>query len=201
MKAPPLSILLILLISLAPMSSAEEQAQAPESDSARTQLGLYVTARQAWALLQNEPDAVLVDVRDPVEAMFTGFAEPTRVHVPWLLVDPRQFSAEHGRYEMVANRRFDSEVTQRLAALEIAADAPIIVICRSGATRSAPAADRLTELGYRRVYSVVDGFEGDRLRDGDSTGVRALNGWRNSGLPWSYTLPEDVAYRVSSFDD
>lgn len=201
MPMKPLPVLLGLLLALAATGSAAAQTQAPESASARTELGLYVTARQAWALLQNEADAVLVDVRDPVEAMFTGFAEPTRVHVPWVFADPQRFSSERGHYELVRNPRFDDEITTRLEALEVAADAPIIVICRSGATRSAPAADRLAELGYTRVYSVVDGFEGERLREGDSAGVRAVDGWRNSGLPWSYRLPGDIAYRMPSSDD
>ncbi len=197
----PESVLVLMATALIACGARAEQTPEPESPSARTELGLYVTARQAWSLLQTEPAAILVDVRDPVEAMFTGFADPTQVHVPWLIVDPRHFSPEHGRYEMSRNPRFDQDILERLQALEVARDAPIIVICRSGATRSAPAADRLTELGFTRVYSVVDGFEGERLRDGDSAGVRALNGWRNSGLPWSYTLPEDVAYRLSPPED
>lgn len=35
--------------------------------------------------------------------------------------------------------------------------------------------------GYRRVVSVVDGYEGDLGPDGQ----RASNGWKNAGLPWT----------------
>ena len=173
-----------------------QPAQPPEGELARTRLGLYVTATQAWEMMQSDPTAVLVDVRDPIEAMFTGFAEPTSVHVPWVLADPADFDEANRRYRLVANQRFDDEIVERLEALGVARDAPILVICRSGATRSAPAADRLHELGYTRVYSVTDGFEGERLREGPSAGVRAVGGWRNSGLPWGYALPADIAYLV-----
>lgn len=189
---------LVLLASglLWTLALPAQQAQPPEGDLARTRLGLYATAVEAWELLQTDPSAVLVDVRDPVEAMFTGFAKPTRVHVPWVLVDPTRFDAANQRYQLQPNKRFDEEILARLKALGVAREAPILVICRSGATRSAPAADRLHELGFTRVYSITDGFEGERLREGPSAGVRLLGGWRNSGLPWSYALPEEVAYRV-----
>jgi rhodanese-related sulfurtransferase len=190
---------LVIVLAAALLFSAgalAQQSQPPEGELARTKLGLYVTAAQAWELMQSEPAAVLVDVRDPVEAMFTGFAEPTSVHVPWVLVDAADFDQANHRYRLVPNPRFDDEVVARLEAQGVARDAPILVICRSGATRSAPAADRLHDLGYTRVYSVTDGFEGERLREGPSAGVRAVGGWRNSGLPWSYALPAEVAYRV-----
>src|SRR5690625_5352731 len=52
-----------------------------------TQLGLYLSAAEAYELLQNDSNAVLIDVRDPVEVKFTGFAELTDIHVPWSLAD------------------------------------------------------------------------------------------------------------------
>ena len=38
---------------------------------------------------------------------------------------------------------------------------------------------------YTKVYSVVDGFEGDLSAEGR----RDVNGWRKAGLPWSYKPP------------
>ncbi|MEQ5801405.1 rhodanese-like domain-containing protein [Halomonas sp. H10-9-1] len=160
-----------------------------------TQLGLYVNAAEAWELMQENERAVLIDVRDPVEIKFTGFAEPTDIHVPWVLADRDGFDAEARTWPMVKNPDFAEQMRAELEALGVAEDDPIIVMCRSGSTRSAPAADAIAEMGFSEVYSVTDGFEGGKLEEGDSKGVRAVNGWRNSGLPWSYEVDPDVAWR------
>lgn len=188
-----------LLVSSAMAASlAVGPALAQEADAYReTQLGLYVTAAEAWELMQENERAVLIDVRDPIEIKFTGFAEPTDIHVPWVLADRDNFDEEAKTWPMVRNADFEAQVKARLDALGVAEDDPIIVMCRSGATRSAPGADVITEMGYRQVYSVNDGFEGSTLKEGDSKGVRAMNGWRNSGLPWSYEIDPEVAWRPS----
>lgn len=160
-----------------------------------TQLGLYVTAQEAYALMQDNDSAVLIDVRDPVEIKFTGFATPTDIHVPWLLADREHFNAEAQSWPMDKNTDFADQVRAQLEAQGVAPDDPVIVMCRSGSTRSAPAADAIHEMGYSEVYSVTDGFEGSQLEEGDSAGVRAVNGWRNSGLPWSYRVDPDVAWQ------
>ncbi|MDI5890923.1 rhodanese-like domain-containing protein [Halomonas rhizosphaerae] len=160
-----------------------------------TQLGLYVTASEAYELMQENERAVLIDVRDPIEIKFTGFAEPTNIHVPWVLADRENFDEEAKTWPMVRNADFEAQVRAELDALDVADDDPIIVMCRSGATRSAPGADIITEMGFSQVYSMTDGFEGGKLEEGDSRGVRAVNGWRNAGLPWSYEIDPDVAWR------
>ena len=66
-------------------------------------------------------------------------------------------------------------------------------MCRSG-KRSAKAADMLADAGYTKVYSVVDGYEGDKAKDGPDKGKRTVNGWKNSGLPWTYSLDKDYMY-------
>ncbi|MGM0637631.1 MAG: rhodanese-like domain-containing protein [Pseudomonadota bacterium] len=172
---------------------------AQDDDAYReTQLGLYVSAAEAYEMIQDNERAILIDVRDPIEIKFTGFAEPTDIHVPWVLADRDTFDEEAQTWPTVRNADFEAQVKARLDALGVAEDDPIIVMCRSGATRSAPGADVITEMGYRQVYSVNDGFEGSTLKEGDSKGVRALNGWRNSGLPWSYQIDPDVAWRPAN---
>lgn len=180
---------------LAPLAGTAMGADEPAVPAYReTQLGLYVTAAEAHALMQDNPQAVLVDVRDPVEIKFTGFATPTDIHVPWVLADRERFDAEARTWPMVRNPGFEAEIRAELEALEVGKDDPIIVMCRSGSTRSAPAADLIAEQGYAEVYSVTDGFEGGKLEAGDSRGVRARSGWRNSGLPWSYAVDPEVAW-------
>lgn len=48
--------------------------------------------------------------------------------------------------------------------------------------------------GYPNVYTVTDGFEGDKIKQGPRKGERVVNGWKNSGLPWSYKLTKDAMY-------
>ena len=167
---------------------------ASSKDPSQSSLGLYVTAKEAYAMLEQDPKAVLVDVRDPVEIKFTGFATPTKIHVPWLLTDTSRLNADQQSWPMQPNPQFDQQLLSRLQQLGVQKDDAIILICRSGATRSAPAVDRLAGYGYHNVWSVTDGFEGNTLPEGPSKGVRALDGWRNSGLPWSYRVPADVAW-------
>ncbi|MFD2190616.1 rhodanese-like domain-containing protein [Pistricoccus aurantiacus] len=180
-----------LSVTVSPILAQEEAAAYRE-----TQLGLYVTAKEAYELMQDNERAVLVDVRDPVEIKFTGFAEPTDIHVPWVLADRSSFDEESRSWPMVKNEAFEKQIKTKLEALDVAKDDPVIVMCRSGSTRSAPAADVITEMGYSDVYSVTDGFEGGKLEEGDSKGVRAVSGWRNAGLPWSYQVDPDVAWQA-----
>ncbi|MFO7646561.1 rhodanese-like domain-containing protein [Halomonas campaniensis] len=188
----------LLASSVMAAALAAGPSMAQEAEAYReTQLGLYVTAAEAWELMQENERAILIDVRDPIEIKFTGFAEPTDIHVPWVLADRDNFDEEAKTWPVVRNADFEAQVKARLDALGVAEDDPIIVMCRSGATRSAPGADVITEMGYRQVYSVNDGFEGSTLKEGDSKGVRAMNGWRNSGLPWSYEIDPEVAWRPS----
>ena len=46
----------------------------------------------------------------------------------------------------------------------------------------------LAENGFTNVYQVTDGREGDAVENPDSPvkGQRVLNGWKNSGAPWTY---------------
>ena len=70
----------------------------------------------------------------------------------------------------------------------------LLVMCCSG-ERSAKAVDRLAETGFKHVYNIINGMEGDAVDDPQSVfhGKRK-NGWKNSGLPWTCDLDprEDV---------
>ena len=103
----------------------------------------------------------------------------------------REWNAAKGGYVMEPNERFLEQVR------EIAEpDDLVLVTCRSG-QRSKIGADTLTEAGYKNAYSIVDGFEGDKVKDPDSqfVGQRKKNGWRNAGLPWTYSLDPKLVYR------
>jgi len=53
--------------------------------------------------------------------------------------------------------------------------------------------------GYKQVYVVTDGFEGDKIKDGKKKSWRLVNGWKNSDLPWSYKLNQDKMYKSHAF--
>lgn len=79
-----------------------------------------------------------------------------------------------------------AKVSRRPAQKGLAKNDVVVPICRSG-DRSSRGADRLADDGDTRVWSVVDGFEGDMGKDGR----RSVNGWKNAGLPWSDKLERD----------
>ena len=66
-------------------------------------------------------------------------------------------------------------------------DDTLLVMCRSGG-RGAMAVNLLAEAGFKDVYNIIDGMEGDVVQDPDSIfeGQRLKNGWKNSGCPWTY---------------
>ncbi len=146
-------------------------------------------------MLEKDNTALLIDVRDPVEIKFTGFAGKTDIHVPWMLANPQGWNEKKSSWAMKKNPDFMPQLQAALAKQQAKKDTTIIIMCRSGSTRSAPAVNLLAEQGYTQVWTVVDGFEGGKLKEGESKGVRAKNGWRNSGLPWSYKVPADIAWK------
>jgi rhodanese-related sulfurtransferase len=82
-----------------------------------------------------------------------------------------------------------------LSAKGLTPDSPVVLICRSG-DRSAAASNLMAEAGFKTVYTVVDGFEGDLAADGPNAGQRVVNGWKNAGLPWSYRLEKSKMYKL-----
>src|SRR5574343_161480 len=156
----------------------------------RSRQGLYLTPQQAYDMKKANPAGVaLFDIRTRAEAMFVGWPSDADALVPFL--EPPEFTSEwddkRNAYKLEPNQDFIPELERRLKALGLDNNAPIILLCRSG-DRSAKAADRLQTAGYSKVYSVAEGFEGDMAKDGRLAGQRPVNGWKNTGLPWTYNL-------------
>jgi hypothetical protein len=58
------------------------------------------------------------------------------------------------------------------------------------------AINTLAAAGFTKVYNILDGMEGSTVDDPDSVflGMRIRNGWKASGLPWTYDVdPERMA--------
>ena len=177
------------MIGLAATASASGSAAGPLPSvqqlpaEKQTTLGLYVTAREAYEMWKSAPDKVTVlDVRTPEEYLFIGHAEMAW-NVP-LAAQTFEWDAAKKQFPM----RPLPDFVERVRKIAKPEDT-LLVMCRSGG-RSAMAVNKLAASGFRNVFNITDGFEGDTVRDPDSVyrGQRLVNGWRNAGLPWTYTV-------------
>ena len=170
---------------------AEDSKDIPEKK--RTKAGLYLTSAEAAHMLDDE-NVVLLDVRSRPEITFVGLPNRVDVHIP-LMMMPQTVSYDPDKkgYQLEQNSAFEFDFLDYTEAHNIAEETPIVVLCRSG-SRSARAANILYDLGYTQVYSVIDGFEGDKAKEGPKAGQRVLNGWKNAGLAWSYSVSPDQVY-------
>jgi len=189
----------LVALLLLPLTFTAVAAEAPKDASMHPRAGLYVDARETHEMLtmSEAREVVLIDVRDPVELRFTGYTDMTEIHVPWKIIDASTWDEKKQTYGGYTNKNFAEDVKSRLDTLGVGKNAHLIFMCRSGSTRSAPAADALYALGYPNVYSMVDGFEGGKAKDGPHKGARVVSGWKNSALPWGWTLEKDVMYGVN----
>ena len=131
-----------------------------------------IAPRSAWQLLQDDPKAVLIDVRSSMEYLFVGHPQGA-VHVAWIdepdwEVDPA--FATHVRQLVLGGSE----------RCNLASCSPILLICRSG-YRSREAGQLLVGEGFRDVYNISDGFEGPPNEQHQRS---TLAGWRFHGLPW-----------------
>lgn len=161
--------------------------------SKQTAAGLYVTAAEAAGML-DDPGVVLLDIRSRSEVAFVGLPIRVDVHIPYMDMPMfPEYDPKRRTYALEINPDFPKVFLAWAEARRLGSDSPIIVMCRSG-TRSARAADLLAKMGYSHVYTMVDGFEGDRAAEGPESGQRVVNGWRNAGLKWSYSIESGQAY-------
>jgi rhodanese-related sulfurtransferase len=160
----------------------------------RTRAGLYLSAAEVPGFVASHGGAARVlflDVRTRAEAMYVGMPAGVDALVPFvehqeLMTD---WDDRRGMYRLEPLQDFVPEANRRREAKGLAKTDPVVLICRSG-DRSSRGADRLAADGYTRVWSVVDGFEGDMGGDGR----RSVNGWKNAGLQWSYKLDRARMY-------
>lgn len=149
----------------------------------RTALGLYLTAKQAYAKWQADPPGVkIIDVRTPEEFLFVGHP-PMAWKIP-VGAQSYAWDAAKQQFPLTLLPDFVARVRQMAQP-----DDTLLVMCRSGG-RSAIAVNLLAQAGFTQVHNIVDGFEGDAVTDADSVfvGQRLKNGWKNSGCPWTCQL-------------
>jgi rhodanese-related sulfurtransferase len=121
-----------------------------------------VTPVEAWELF-NLGAAVLVDVRSAEERKFVGHV-PETLHVAWATGTA-----------LTRNPRFTRELEAKAGKEQV-----VLLLCRSG-KRSALAAEVAAKAGFKHVFNVFEGFEGD-LNEQQQRGEH--NGWKHWNLPW-----------------
>ena len=136
---------------------------------------ISMTSKEAWQLVQNNPKAILIDVRSEIEFLFIGHPKGA-IHVPWI-----------DEPDWIVNPRFAAEVRKLMLGgvihdpdeMDIEA-VPVLLICRSG-RRSLEAGKVLMKEGFTKVYNISDGFEGPLDEEHHRS---TLGGWRFDNLPW-----------------
>ena len=126
-----------------------------------------ITPQQAWDLLRDDPNAVLVDVRTDGEWRAIGIPDTAEIGKAPIFI------------EWVNNfgQRNQSFVDD-LRANGVKAG-PVVFLCRSG-QRSVHTAIAATAAGIEPSYNVLEGFEGAV----GPSGQRDVEGWKVLGLPW-----------------
>ena len=144
--------------------SLQTQLQAIR-DAAQTQHLPFcgqVPPQLAWELFLHS-QASLVDVRSSEERKFVGHV-PGSLHVAWA-----------SGTQLTRNPRFSRELESKVGKDDV-----VLLLCRSG-KRSALAAEVAAKAGFKQVFNVMEGFEGDIDAQQHRGGS---NGWRFRGLPW-----------------
>ena len=131
-----------------------------------------LTPKQAYDLLHSNPRATLIDVRSGMEFLFVGHPVGA-IHVAWI-----------DEPDWTVNEHFVTQVRQVMLGGTICSEdtgcAPVVLICRSG-KRSLEAGVELVKAGFKEVYNVLEGFEGEL---DDKHHRSSMGGWRFHGLPW-----------------
>lgn len=128
-----------------------------------------ITPEEAWELLSDRPEAVLVDVRTDAEWRFVGVPDLSSLQRDAVFIE----------WNSTDGKRNETFVDDLVAAGVTPADRPVVFLCRSG-NRSIGAAEAATAAGIAPSYNVLDGFEGDL----DEERHRGRSGWKAVGLPW-----------------
>jgi rhodanese-related sulfurtransferase len=188
------SLTLLMLFSVISTQVISSEDFSKLSEKKQTPQALYVSAVQAHQMKLQDPDNVfLVDVRTQGEIEFLGMADIADVNIPYMFNDLSEWDTKKYRYLKQPNSNFSVTLREKLEEAGLDKNNTILLMCRSG-TRSSKAANLLHQLGYTKAYTVVDGFEGDKVKAGPHKGQRLVNGWKNANLPWSYKPTEQKVY-------
>jgi rhodanese-related sulfurtransferase len=132
-----------------------------------------ITPEEAWKLLSENSEAVLVDCRTDAEWRFVGVPDLSTLERDVVYVEWNRTDGSH-------NDGFVDELVEKMGASgDLSNERPVVFLCRSG-NRSIGAAEAATAAGIAPSYNVLDGFEGNL----DENRHRGGTGWKAIGLPW-----------------
>jgi len=126
-----------------------------------------INSLHAWHLMEENKQAILVDVRTKEEWDLVGVPDVSGLGTKMITLPFRTLP------HMEINKNFAAELTS--AAPD--KTAPLFFICKGGG-RSFEAASVMTAEGYENCYNIYDGFEGN-----PSVVASESIGWKNI-LPW-----------------
>lgn len=133
---------------------------------------IHLNPKAAYEFLQTHATSLLIDIRSSMEYLFVGHAIGS-VHIPW--IDEPDWTVDPNFAQVV-----EKTLANRFKAVDTKQEAHVVLICRSG-KRTLDAADVLLKAGFRQVYHVEEGFEGEKDEHQHRSTV---GGWRFHGLPW-----------------
>jgi rhodanese-related sulfurtransferase len=133
-----------------------------------------ISAADSWQMLEEHPDAILIDVRSQAEWTFVGVPDLGLLDKTPVLIEWQSYPS------MAVNQDFVDALSAELRRRQAADDTPLLFLCRSGA-RSRAAAVAMTAAGRKRCLNVAGGFEGDIDQERHRGNV---GGWKAQGLPW-----------------
>lgn len=123
-----------------------------------------MTPREAFEILQANPQALLIDVRTQAELGLVGRV-PAALNIEWAFYPG-----------MVPNQDFSKQLLEKVDKNQV-----LIFMCRTGG-RSHSAAVVAATLGFTQAYNMLEGFEGEANTLNQRT---MINGWKHAGLPWT----------------
>jgi len=129
-----------------------------------------VSPTETWQALNEDPRAMLVDVRTDAEWTYVGMPDLSATGKPVVPIAWQLFPS------MAVNPGF----VEALHDAGLTPEHRLYFLCRSGA-RSLAAARMAHAAGFGEVFNIRDGFEGPLDGEGHR---RTASGWIASGLPW-----------------
>lgn len=150
-----------------------------------------VTPLQAYKMIMSDPEhTFIVDVRTRIE--YQDIGHPMGAYnIPWKFYTT---DTDKKGYKKTLNQNFAQDLKARFNP----ETDTLLLLCRSAA-RTIGASTAAVDAGFKpdKVYNVLGGFEGDKVKDKDSpfNGKRMLGGWRLEGLPWTYKMNPTLMYQ------
>jgi len=163
---------------------------------------------EAYDMLNTVPDTYLIDIRTRAEYQFVG--HPKRAYLfPYMFLSNQFGKDQEGNYLYILgpkNKNFIQEISKVFKKTD-----NLLIIGRDG-TRSAMAVKDLRKAGFKKVFHVIDGFEGPEFPSFTDAnrhrfyrqlakrnniyglGHRRYYGWQWWGLPWTYEIDPKYIY-------